>query len=274
MHALNARHRNAFVQCHPLTDLISLMLVRLLRWSQQMPIRLLAGMPSCCALCGYVGQQVICNGCDQRYFSREVTRCQQCAIPLLTIESKAPSLCGDCLKQRRSFDASIVAIDYAAPADQLVLALKFGSQLALAPIFARMLRDALLRRPAMAANLPDILTAVPLGPERLAERGFNQSLEIAKPLSRLLNVTLRPTLIKRHHDTRAQAKLHPDERRRNLRKAFIVPPEAIAQIRGRHIGVVDDVITTGETLNELARTLKRFGAARVTNIVFARTLPK
>jgi len=250
------------------------MFFRLLRWSQQLPIRLLTGIPSCCALCGNIGQQVICNGCHHKYFSREVARCQQCGIPLHTIDSKAAALCGDCLKQRRSFDASVVAIDYAAPADQLVLALKFGGQLALAPIFARMLRDALLRRPAMATNLPDILTAVPLGPERLVERGFNQSLEIAKPLSRLLNVTLRPTLIKRHHDTRAQAKLHPDERRRNLRKAFIVPPESIAQIRGRHIGVVDDVITTGETLNELARTLKRFGAVRVTNFVFARTLPK
>ncbi|WP_225869953.1 ComF family protein [Glaciimonas sp. PCH181] len=167
-----------------------------------------------------------------------------------------------------------MAIDYAAPVDQLVLSLKFGSQLALAPIFARKLRDAVLRNPIITNNLPDIVTAVPLGPGRLTERGFNQALEIAKPLSRLLNIPLQPTLIKRQHDTLQQAKLSPQERRQNLRKAFIVPPQALTQIHGRHIGIVDDVMTTGETLNELARTLKRCGAARVTNFVFARTLPK
>jgi predicted amidophosphoribosyltransferase len=66
--------------------------------------------------------------------------------------------------------------------------------------------------------------------------------------------------------------LHPDERHQNVRRAFIVPADAIDRLRGQHIGVVDDVITTGATLNEVAATLKRFGAARVTNIVFARTL--
>ena len=156
----------------------------------------------------------------------------------------------------------------------MVLALKFGSQLALAPIFARKLRDAILRSPTIANNLPDLLTAVPLGPRRLTERGFNQALEIAKPLSRLLSIPLQPTLIKRQYDTLQQAKLSPQERRQNLRKAFIVAPQALAQIHGRHIGIVDDVMTTGETLNELARTLKRCGAVRVTNFVFARTLPK
>ena len=250
------------------------MRIPLLRWSQQISALLLTGIPSCCALCGHIGRDAICNACDQQYLSHARARCQQCANPLHAIESKAAPICGDCLRQPRAFDASIVAIDYAPPIDQLVLALKFGSQLALAPIFARKLRDAILQRPAIANNLPDILTTVPLGPQRLAERGFNQALEIAKPLSRLLNVPLQPTLIKRQHDTLPQAKLSPKDRRQNLHKAFIVPPQAISHIRGRHIGVVDDVMTTAATLNELARTLKRFGAVRVTNFVFARTLPK
>ena len=191
--------------------------------------------------------------------------------------SEAAILCGDCLKYKRAFDTTIVAVDYAAPADQLVLALKFSSQLALAPFFAHALRNALLQQSLQSGisdNLPTVLTAVPLGHDRLIERGFNQALEIAKPLSRLLGVPLQHALIKRHHDTQQQAKLHPEERHRNLRNAFIVPPQAVMQIRGRHIGVVDDVMTTGATLNELARTLKRFGASRVTNFVFARTLPK
>lgn len=253
------------------------MLTALLRWSQQIPAILRAGMPTCCALCGQIGHDVICEGCDQSYFSHDTVRCQQCANPLPIITSRATNLCGfcgDCLKQRRAFDASVVAIDYAAPADQLVLALKFSGQLALTQVFARMLRDAVLRRPAIANDLPDILTAVPLGPRRLAKRGFNQALEIAKPLSRLLNVSLQPNLIQRPHDTLPQAKLVLHKRRQNLRNAFIVPPRVINLISGRHIGVIDDVMTTGETLNELARTLKRFGAVRVTNIVFARTLLK
>ncbi|MEN3292101.1 MAG: hypothetical protein V7642_1354, partial [Burkholderiales bacterium] len=184
----------------------------------------------------------------------------------------AARICGDCLKQPPAFDATIAAVDYAPPLDQLVLALKFGNRLALAPLFARMLRDAVLRSPGFA--LPMQLTAAPLGAQRLMERGFNQALEIAKPLSRALGVPLDAKLVVRMRDTQAQAMLHPDERRENIRNAFFVSAHAMDSVRGRHIGVVDDVITTGETLNELAATLKRFGAARVTNFVFARTLPR
>jgi ComF family protein len=124
---------------------------------------------------------------------------------------------------------------------------------------------------AASLALPTLLTAVPLGRQRLAARGFNQALEIAKPLSRLLGTPLPAQAVCRLRDTQAQAQLHLKERHDNLRHAFSVTPEAIAQVRGQHVGVIDDVITTGETLNELAATLKRFGAVRVTNLVFART---
>jgi ComF family protein len=182
------------------------------------------------------------------------------------------AVCGECLKQPPAFDATIAAADYAPPVDQLVLALKFGNRLTLAPLFARMLRDAVLRGPGFA--LPMQLTAVPLGSRRLMERGFNQALEIARPMSRALGIPLEPQLVMRLRDTPAQALLHPDERRQNIRNAFIVRANAMDTVRGRHIGVMDDVMTTGETLNELAATLKRFGAARVTNFVFARTPQK
>lgn len=176
--------------------------------------------------------------------------------------------CGQCLKAPPAFDATIVATDYAPPVDQLVLALKFGNRLELAPLFARMLHVA---TGSAQTTVPALLTAVPLGAERLAERGFNQSLEIARPLSRALGTPLDGRLVARTRDTRAQALLHPDERYKNIRNAFIVPAHKIDRVRGQHIGVIDDVMTTGETLNELAATLKRFGASRVTNLVFART---
>lgn len=181
-------------------------------------------------------------------------------------------LCGNCLKNPPAFDATIVAVDYAAPVDQLVLALKFGHRLAHASLFAQALRDAVLQ--AQNLPLPARMTAVPLGSQRLAERGFNQALEIARPLSRALGIGLDPSIAARLRDTRAQTLVHSDERGRNVRQAFIVPDDAIARLRGQHIGVVDDVITTGATLHELAATLKRFGAARVTNFVFARTPQK
>jgi ComF family protein len=248
------------------------MLSRFRHWSQHFIARLPAALPSCCALCGGAGDDALCNACHLRYFSSRQHRCRQCAIPLPDITAASASSCGNCLKQRPAFDATVVASDYVPPADQLVLALKFGSQLALAPAFARMLRDALLQD--RDSNLPTLLTAVPLGAQRLAERGFNQALEIARPLSRRLGIGLDASLISRSRDTLAQAMLHPDERHRNIRHAFVVASDAIDRVRGQHVGVVDDVMTTGETLNELAATLKRFGAARVTNFVFARTLPR
>ena len=183
--------------------------------------------------------------------------------------------CGACLSQPPAFDATIAAADYVPPVDQLVLALKFAGRLALAPLCARLLRDAVLSdaRPQQPRqSLPTLLLAVPLGEGRLAARGFNQALEIARPLSRSLGIELQARLALRDRETVAQSLLHPDERQHNMRGAFGLC--AGADVRGRHIGVVDDVITTGATLQEMALLLKRHGAARVTNLVFARTLPK
>ncbi|HYD96523.1 MAG TPA: ComF family protein [Noviherbaspirillum sp.] len=241
------------------------MFSRLRRWPYRMLSGVAALLPSSCALCGSAQRGTLCDECRSQYFSAPRTRCRCCAIPLQAADDG--QTCGGCLKQPPAFDATIVATDYTPPADQLVLALKFGTRLELAPLLAR-----LLDAPARCGHAPAVLTAVPLGPQRLAERGFNQALEIAKPLSRSLGVPLERELVVRQRDTQAQSLLHPDQRRRNVRGAFMVPAKAMALVRGRHVGVVDDVMTTGETLNELAATLKRFGAASVTNFVFARTL--
>jgi ComF family protein len=179
------------------------------------------------------------------------------------------AVCGACLSHPPAFDATVAAADYAAPIDQLVLQLKFGARLALAPWFARMLRDAVLAHPGLA--LPDLLCPVPLGAGRLAGRGFNQALEIARPLAGALGVALHPRLAARMLETVAQSGVAPAQRGRNVRGAFAVTdPDLVA---GRHVGLVDDVMTSGHTLAELAATFKRFGAARVTNLVFARTPP-
>lgn len=247
------------------------MLYRFSEWPRLFARHMPLIIPSSCALCGVSGKQTLCSDCEQRFFSSSPQRCTQCASPLAFVSAPAER-CGDCLSNAPAFDATIVASDYAAPVDQLVLALKFGSQLALAPLFARILRDAVLRQQAF--SMPALLAAVPLGEQRLAERGFNQALEIAKPLAQAMAVPLATQLLERTRETLMQAMLAPAERHRNIHHAFILPLHAGERVRGRHIGVVDDVMTTGETLNEIAVTLKRHGAARVTNLVFARTAPK
>jgi len=248
------------------------MFSRLRHWSQYLLARLPSALPSACALCGGDHERAICEGCHAQFFCHRIPRCMQCALPLPQERHASAIVCGACLKKPPAFDATIVAADYGPPLDRLVLALKFGGRLELAPLFARTMRDALLQAPEFA--LPLRLTAVPLGARRLVERGFNQALEIAKPLSRSLGIPLDAQLLARQRDTRAQSLLPPGERRTNMRRAFTVPPDADARLNGCHVGVIDDVMTTGETLNAVAAALKRNGAARVTNFVFARTPQK
>ncbi len=244
------------------------MLEPLRLWWHRWP-RALAGalLPSCCALCGEVCGAAVCGPCHGRYVT-SCHRCDRCGNPLAAGDTVE---CGKCLADPPAFDATIVATDYTVPLDQLVLQLKFGSRLALAPWFAGLLRDAVLARPALV--LPDMLCPVPLGARRLVERGFNQALEIARPLGRSLGVPVQARLAARAVETRAQSGVAPGERRQNMRGAFSVEPEMMARLEGRHVGVVDDVMTSGSTLDELASTLKQAGAARVTNLVFARTPP-
>ncbi|MDC8759781.1 ComF family protein [Janthinobacterium fluminis] len=239
------------------------------RWRALGPALLGALLPAACALCGARGAAMLCAPCRDQYLGRRTPRCPQCANRL---PDGAAGLCGRCLRAPPAFDATLVAADYAAPVDQLLLQLKFGARLGLAPLLARLLRDAVLERPDFA--LPALLCPVPLGPRRLAERGFNQALEIARPLARALGVALHPALAARVRETRAQTRVAPHERGRNLEGAFALTADAAALLRGRHVGVVDDVVTSGQTLGELAATFKRHGAARVSNLVFARTPPR
>jgi ComF family protein len=251
------------------------MLTRLHHWSHHLFARLPALLPSSCALCGGIGDDPLCSGCRRQFVARRRHCCGQCGMPLPAVSipgEEAVQRCGACLDDPPSFDATVAAVDYSAPLDQLVIALKFGSRLAMAPLFAGLLRDALLHESGVP--LPDLLIPVPLGSERLRQRGYNQALEIARPLSRALGIELQARLAQRLRETDAQSTLHPEQRRKNMRGAFSLTPAFVDKIGGKHIGVVDDVMTTGETLNELAATLKRFGAARVSNFVFARTLLK
>lgn len=241
-------------------------------------------LPSSCALCGGRCAGAVCPPCRDHFCLPVTNRCGRCGNPLPALV--APGIAGSDFPRRReprpsehtcavcqayppSYDATVFAVDYAPPLDHLVLQLKFSARLPLAPWFADLLRDAVLARPGLP--LPELLCPVPLGAARLVGRGYNQALEIARPLARLLGVPLHPALALRQVDTRAQSGVSPHDRAENIRGAFAIADPALAE--GRHIGLVDDVMTSGHTLEELAATFKRFGAVRVTNLVFARTPP-
>ncbi|CAJ0689891.1 hypothetical protein R11007_01284 [Ralstonia holmesii] len=191
-------------------------------------------------------------------------RCIQCAIAL---EARhAARHCHACLAGAPDFDATVVIADYGWPLDHLVTGLKFRAQLPLASWLADQLRNALAAAPG---GLPDVLLPVPLSPARLRSRGYNQAWEIARRLARQLDIPAQANALHRVRDNPAQATLDRAERLTNLHGAFVVAEPA--RIAGRHVGVVDDVMTTGATLGEIATQLKRAGATRVTNVVALRT---
>lgn len=234
-------------------------------------------LPAQCALCGagcHGGDGLLCPACVAQFFAEAAPRCPCCANPLpVSAIAAAPAAmapcCGQCLARRPAFDRTTVAADYALPVDQLVLQLKFGQRLALAALMAQRLGARARQAQDAGAALPELLCPVPLGPRRLASRGYNQALEIARPLARNLGLPLAARLLARVRETAAQSSVTPAQRRANMAGAFAVT----ASVRGRHVGVVDDVMTSGATLDEIAAVLKRHGALRVSNLVFARTPP-
>ena len=210
-----------------------------------------------CVLCqAACGDGLLCAACE-RDLPAAASSCPRCAL-----SASNNAECGACLAHPPHYDASIAAYVYTYPLDRLVHALKYSGQLALAALFAR----ALHRRIGDAAGV-DLIAPLPLHPERLAQRGFNQAAEIAKILSRLTGIAAELELGRRVRNTAAQTDLPLRERAANVRGAFACP----RKLSGLRIAVVDDVMTTGATLDEFARALKQSGAARVENWIVART---
>jgi ComF family protein len=206
-----------------------------------------------CYVCRGHARGLLCAACRAELprMSREL--CPRCALP-----SPGAAPCGRCLAQPPHYDATVAALAYEFPADALVHALKFRGELSLAPFLAGLLKEKI---PGKA----DLLIPVPLSGERLRRRGYNQALEIARHLPGRTDFTS----CVRERDAPPQMELPWDERQRNVRGAFA----CTRSLEGASVAVVDDVMTTGATLDEMARALKRAGALRVVNWVVARTLP-
>ncbi|GAB2454650.1 ComF family protein [Comamonas humi] len=232
--------------------------------------QLAARIPSQCFVCRSWPSARLCPACEAALWQRDQRRCPRCALQL---PATAPT-CGACLREPLLLTTCHAAVDYIAPWSDMVQALKFHQHPAWAPVLA----GYIAATPGAAAAFAccDWVAPVPLSAERLRERGFNQALLIARRLHRLLAAEapapqLHPRLLLRQHDTPPQSRSTRAQRQRNLQRSFAIEPRLQPQVRGRCIALVDDVMTTGATLNAAARLLLAAGAAEVHGFVFART---
>lgn len=212
-----------------------------------------------CVLCTEAAKsgKDLCHACFDALPWHLAPRCLQCGLL-----SNHP-VCGHCLKAPPDFDATHAALRYEFPLDALMQHYKYGSALQMAHLFADLISTHLTMQ-----NI-DVIIPMPLHPQRLKERGFNQSLEIAKLLAKQHPIPLDYTSCTRTKYTPPQASLPLKERTKNIKGAFAVNTD----LAGKRIAIVDDVMTTGASLNELAKTLKKAGAAHVECWVVARTMP-
>lgn len=224
--------------------------------------RLVSGvLPPRCLLCGARGAQGrdLCAGCGGDLLPNRPC-CPRCALPLAV----AAPACGECLDAEPPFAAAWVPFRYAHPLDLLEARFKFSADLAAGRVLASLMLE---RLAADGPTRPQLIVPVPLHPTRLGQRGYNQALELARPLARATGIPLRHDLLRRVRATPAQTGLDAKARRKNLRDAFEVAP---AQALPAHVVLFDDVMTTGATLREAARSLRRAGVQRVDAWALAR----
>lgn len=216
-------------------------------------------LPQTCLLCGdRAGAVALCAPCRHDLPWQTGPSCPVCALP-----TPGGEVCGACLKHPPAFDRTLAALQYHFPLDALLRRYKYAGLLAAADLLG-----SLLAAQVATDQRPDLLIPMPLHPQRMQERGFNQALEIARSVSRHLGIPLATQACARTRHTPPQAGLTLLARRKNLRGAF----ECVEDLSGKHIALLDDVMTTGASLDALAQCVKQAGADQVQCWVVARTL--
>ena len=191
--------------------------------------------------------------------------CRTCALPL----PSAGMTCGQCLKQPPAFEQVAVPWTYSFPLDSLITRFKHSARWPYGRLLGDLLAQYLRHRFEEDMDRPDALLPVPMAAKRLRKRGFNQAAMLARWLSDGLDIPCNDTMLLRIQDTSAQQDLNAEARKKNLRNAFALAPDA--RVAGLHLALVDDVLTTGATAHALARLLMAAGAARVDVYCLART---
>ncbi|MBI5438596.1 MAG: ComF family protein [Nitrosomonadales bacterium] len=213
-----------------------------------------------CVLCGNMSHDGLwCAGCDGAMPYLDAAHCPSCALP-----TPSGEICGQCIKYPPLFNRTTAVFGYAFPLDKLIQAMKYGEQLALANAFSEKLVLGIDK-----SDLPDCIIPMPLHPVKLRERGFNQSLLLAAKAARELDIELLPDACQRVRDTSPQSALPWKERKKNVHNAF----RCDMDLTGMHVALVDDVLTTGASLNALAEAAQKRGASKISAWVVARTLP-
>lgn len=220
--------------------------------------RILPAQP--CVLCGSLSRDGLwCAACDAVLPYLDAAHCPVCALP-----TPSGEVCGHCLSQPPLFTRTTTVFAYAFPLDKLIQDMKYGEQLSLAHAFAKKLAQHIDN-----SDLPDYIIAMPLHPAKLRERGFNQSQLLAATVGRELKLKLLPNACQRVRDTPPQSALPWKARKKNMRNAFCCDMD----LTGKRVALVDDVLTTGASLNALAEAVSRRGAIQISAWVVARTLP-
>jgi ComF family protein len=219
--------------------------------------------PAACVLCGKPGAngRELCADClgDLPYNN---VACAQCASPL-SVQAVAGSLCGRCQQTPPSYDRAFSAFHYTHPVAQLIHRLKFNAKLNMARLLGELMADHLHSK---IQTRPELIIPVPLHRSRLRGRGFNQALEIARPVAGKLGIPIDYQSCVRARATVDQLGLTAKQRRANVKDAFSV----VRPVQARHVAVMDDVMTTGHTLEEVAKVLRTAGVEQIDVWVVAR----
>lgn len=220
--------------------------------------------PSRCLLCGGAGDDGVdlCRECAAD-LPRNEPACSVCAEPLRTADA-VTRVCGECLLDPPAFGTSFVPFRYAYPLDHLVRGLKFRGELACGRALGHVFARCVLAR---GEALPETIVPVPLAPRRYRERGYNQATELALAIRSATGVAVTTDAVIRRRETTEQAGLHRGARRNNVQGAFA----ALAPLCTQRVAILDDVVTTGSTVRELARVLREAGAGQIVVWAIART---
>lgn len=229
------------------------------------PTGLARWIPSRCAVCQHWPSYGLCESCYKLY-QKDVKRCQTCAIELPT-DSTGP-LCGHCLNNTFAFDSTVAAVSYREPWAQMIRDFKFHQHTEKTQTIARLMQ---FKIQAQQAPLPDLMAPIPNASNRIRERGYNQAWEITKALGRLLQIPSIPDILIRHKEEASQTQRSKKERLTALKNAFEPNAKKASKIHEKHVALIDDVMTTGATVEAAARSLKKAGAHQVSVWVFART---
>jgi len=221
----------------------------------------------CCETFLPEGQEGICTDCLSAIHWIEPPFCSRCGIPFLSREEKS-HLCGACSKEEKYFTMGRALGCYEGPLRKAVHRWKYEGKTHLSPLFGEWMAERFFHY--WETNLFDLLIPVPLHPGRLRERGFNQALLLARELSRRTGLPYRKRVLEKKKPTLPQASLSGRERETGVRGAFHL--EELEEIRDKVILLIDDVYTTGTTVNECSKVLMAGGAKRVDVFTLAHTL--